>query len=179
MVHRTTLEALTAPSRITYWIIYENEQLQHEGQAIVHHEQPYVSQKTHDTIHFTVRVLVANQYRFCRDLKKFCTANNNTNDAQVYWQRAENYRNSKSEGKGKGPVTKHDQLLSIPETEVTRTEVRLLEQWLRAAGKWGTAKSRKVDPCMKPTRWNGLMPSDVQESSWIKFVDSEKLQYTV
>jgi hypothetical protein len=78
-------------------------------------QQHHVSQTTYDTIHFTARVLLAKQHRACRALKKFRIVNDSGSDIQVYWQRAENQRNSK----GKGRAIENAQTLSIAESGVT------------------------------------------------------------
>jgi hypothetical protein len=98
-------------------------------------------QATHDTIHYTVRVLLAKKNHSCRVLKNFCTVSGGENSQQVSWRRLED----QNKGKSRNLTTKVDPQLSIDEAEVTEQESKLLKLWLGAAAERGMSYSHSKE----------------------------------
>jgi hypothetical protein len=96
----------------------------------------------HDTIHFTVRVLLAHQYRFSRVLKTFHTTIRGNNVQEVVWQ------NDKARhiGQRKDFPAKTGRQKPIKEAEITSHESWLLDLWLDRVAKRGLSGSPQNHP---------------------------------
>jgi hypothetical protein len=93
-----------------------------------------ISRSTHDTIHFTVRVLLAEKYRSSRALDQFRTSKPSENSTAVYWARR---------GSNKS-TSKMDSQSSIAEAEVTDEEKQLLDRWLKPSVEKGITSTYKT-----------------------------------